>query len=305
MAAMKLGRRISESGGTLPDTLVGGTILNTGARAAAWAGQQAPDAATARRLVADLLALEDSGATYQRALEGEFYFTRRNLEAFRAGGDALKQAFVELHVVMDSLNQSLKPFDVFKGKIFGPGDALPELPEIPAYPYEENKSKWLKEPPPEVLRQIEQAKATDWDKKMRAAAEAFRRARLIKPTTWAEWKKMRSPARDSDGKSVPTEDGEFEDVADMLCSTIIRNTARIRLARVSLLVRAWMYEHTGEPPDNLDALVPDLLPALPMDPFDGKPLRYDRQKLWCVEADLSDNAGENDGGGGDDLVQPL
>jgi hypothetical protein len=93
-------------------------------------------------------------------------------------------------------------------------------------------------------------------------------------------------------------------VAGSLYSAVIRNSARVRLARVSLLVRAWMYEHSGEPPDKLDALVPGLLPTLPLDPFDGKPLRYDREKIWSVDANLVDDMGKADGGRGD-LVEPL
>jgi hypothetical protein len=51
----------------------------------------------------------------------------------------------------------------------------------------------------------------------------------------------------------------------------------------------------GEPPERLDQLVPDFLPAVPLDPFDGKPLRYRREGagwvIWSVGSDMkNDNA---------------
>ncbi len=49
----------------------------------------------------------------------------------------------------------------------------------------------------------------------------------------------------------------------------------------------------GSPPNQLSDLVPDLLPAIPTDPFDGKPLRYRREGkdwvLWSVGSDLKDD----------------
>ena len=36
---------------------------------------------------------------------------------------------------------------------------------------------------------------------------------------------------------------------------------------------------TGSCPETLDALVPELLPSVPLDPFDGKPLKYRRQSV--------------------------
>ncbi len=38
----------------------------------------------------------------------------------------------------------------------------------------------------------------------------------------------------------------------------------------------------GRFPKNLDELVPNYLPALPVDPFDGQPLRYKPLEKGCV-----------------------
>ena len=77
--------------------------------------------------------------------------------------------------------------------------------------------------------------------------------------------------------------------------------ARTNLSMRELQLRAAiaLYEqHHGEPPENLDALVPDFLPAVPEDPFSGKPLRYLRRggnwKLWSVGSDLKDDGGAVD-----------
>ena len=49
----------------------------------------------------------------------------------------------------------------------------------------------------------------------------------------------------------------------------------------------------GKPPEQLTDLVPDFLPLVPIDPFDGKPLRYRREGtewvIWSVGSDLKDD----------------
>jgi hypothetical protein len=78
-----------------------------------------------------------------------------------------------------------------------------------------------------------------------------------------------------------------------------REWARHDLIKRVLQVRAalalYRKQH-GAPPDRLDALVPEFLPEVPSDPFDGEPLRYARTergwKLWSVGYDLKDNGGE-------------
>ncbi len=70
--------------------------------------------------------------------------------------------------------------------------------------------------------------------------------------------------------------------------------ARHRLAMVAIALKLYRREH-GRYPENLQALVPRYLPQVPLDPFDGKPLRYQRLKsgfkLWSVGPDLKDDGG--------------
>ncbi len=85
-------------------------------------------------------------------------------------------------------------------------------------------------------------------------------------------------------------------VAFMLMPTLYR-IAEFRFAadlehaaaRLRLAARAYELEK-GRPPPSLEALVPDYLDAVPADPFDGKPLRYDpaRRLVWSVGKDLVD-----------------
>ena len=67
-------------------------------------------------------------------------------------------------------------------------------------------------------------------------------------------------------------------------------------------------------PDDLNALVPEYLPEIPLDPYDGQPFRYSKteKKVWAVGSDLIDHGGKTmndaimtDRPGGYDLVVPL
>ncbi len=73
-----------------------------------------------------------------------------------------------------------------------------------------------------------------------------------------------------------------------------------RIDFVVVALRLYRYER-GHYPDNLHALVPKYLPSIPLDPYDGKPLRYRKLgkgfKVWSVGQDRKD-----DGGSGDDIV---
>jgi len=70
-------------------------------------------------------------------------------------------------------------------------------------------------------------------------------------------------------------------------SLFVRRAASIAVALMRHRLR------TGELPASLDALVPDFLPALPVDPFTHEPIRYDpvRGILWSPGADGIDGGG--------------
>jgi len=68
--------------------------------------------------------------------------------------------------------------------------------------------------------------------------------------------------------------------------------AQDRLAQAGLALRRYYNEH-GTLPANLGSLVPKYLAAVPLDPYDGKPLRYDaaRRLVYAVGTSLTDNDG--------------
>ena len=75
--------------------------------------------------------------------------------------------------------------------------------------------------------------------------------------------------------------------------------ANSALRATQLMVALVIYEEQhGELPAQLDALVPGILPAVPLDPFDGKPIRYDRERriVWAVGEDGVDGGGVGEPG---------
>ena len=52
-----------------------------------------------------------------------------------------------------------------------------------------------------------------------------------------------------------------------------RGTARVRLALAAVAVARYRLAN-GQLPDRLEDLAPKYLESVPVDPFDGKPIRY-------------------------------
>jgi hypothetical protein len=59
----------------------------------------------------------------------------------------------------------------------------------------------------------------------------------------------------------------------------------------------------GQAPAKLEQLVPEFLTAVPVDPFDGKPLRYavrpDRRVVYSIGKNGQDNGGQEQGDRGE------
>jgi hypothetical protein len=60
-----------------------------------------------------------------------------------------------------------------------------------------------------------------------------------------------------------------------------------------MALECWKARHGGALPPTLDALVPEYLDAVPLDPYDGKPLRYSAEKkiAYSVGGDGTDSGG--------------
>jgi hypothetical protein len=89
-----------------------------------------------------------------------------------------------------------------------------------------------------------------------------------------------------------------------------RDRGRLEAARCTIAIYVYERKH-GARPERLDQLVEaKILPEVPRDPFDGKPLRYSRDRgiIWSVGRDGKDNGGRKPARGeGDallDLIRP-
>ena len=73
-----------------------------------------------------------------------------------------------------------------------------------------------------------------------------------------------------------------------------RNDVQLQATRTILALRACQLTH-GKLPADLNALVPEFLEALPVDDFDGKPLRYTPEKkiVYSVGKNLKDDGGDD------------
>ena len=70
--------------------------------------------------------------------------------------------------------------------------------------------------------------------------------------------------------------------------------AQLQATRTILALRAYQLTHGNLPPD-LNALVPEFLDAVPIDDFDGQPLRYsaERKIVYSVGRNLKDDGGDD------------
>ncbi len=74
------------------------------------------------------------------------------------------------------------------------------------------------------------------------------------------------------------------ELASSVARTFAWHNARNRLLRTGLALRAYWLEHGEVLPPNLEMLVPEYLPTVPLDPFSEKPICYDREqkRIWLV-----------------------
>ena len=77
---------------------------------------------------------------------------------------------------------------------------------------------------------------------------------------------------------------------------LAHNSAVVRSAGTTLAVERWRLAN-GRMPESIGQLVPAFLPAVPLDPYNGQPLRYkpgeDGYQVYSVGEDLIDNGGDD------------
>ena len=78
------------------------------------------------------------------------------------------------------------------------------------------------------------------------------------------------------------------DVLEQKC----KEASAVAATRVLIALKAFKVQK-GRLPETLDELVPEYLDAVPLDDFDGKPLRYNAEKkvIYSVGKDLRDDGG--------------
>ena len=84
--------------------------------------------------------------------------------------------------------------------------------------------------------------------------------------------------------------------ASALVNRTALGQATIRTALSAVAVENWRNSHHGEIPDSLNALVPTLLPSIPIDPYNGQPLKFKKKSkgyvIYSVGPDLQDDGGK-------------
>jgi hypothetical protein len=84
------------------------------------------------------------------------------------------------------------------------------------------------------------------------------------------------------------------DTHDPLLDRVTDTHALQRVTMTALALRLYRKEN-GRYPENLQQLVPKYLPSVPIDPYDGKPLRYRKLqkgfKVWSVGGNRKDDGG--------------
>jgi hypothetical protein len=75
----------------------------------------------------------------------------------------------------------------------------------------------------------------------------------------------------------------------------LETRARMEAAKTAIAIERYRLAHQGAVPPTLDALVPNFVEAIPVDPFDHQPLRFKRLErgyvVYSIGADGIDNGG--------------
>jgi hypothetical protein len=136
-------------------------------------------------------------------------------------------------------------------------------------------------PPSELLRDLKSQRAF--------ADETFKHALAMRQALFPERLKvdeyMASRAKEASGKKYY--------ISQLLLGALGKATRReaaglanLRLAQTGIALERFRQANGGQYPDSLAKLTPTLLPEVPVDPFDGKPLHYDRSgegyELGCT-----------------------
>jgi hypothetical protein len=178
----------------------------------------------------------------------------------------------DMHLVLDAVTQGLRPVSRLPRK----GDNADVLPSWP-----EKARDWMTDRFPANVDECH----LWWLR---------RTTRLLRETVPAPWhERARAVAAFAADDTTPQR-FDFGRSITMLFPRLQYGRARLLCAITAIAAERYRMAHGGWPP-SLDAVVPEFLPAVPTDPFDGQILNYKRLAdgfvVYSVGPDLTDNSG--------------
>lgn len=283
MGEMKCFRNITTSGSSLITTVIGSKMLQFAAQHTGGISRFVSDTKVARKFAEDLTVFEEVGKPLKATLQGDFRAEKDILEICRVGGEPLKQMLVAHHLALRKVAQ-MSNTEASEAATSVKGSEENSMPVAP----------------PSVLEDMEAIKLFNFDSLSEKLALEYGEHFRKPMSTWNEF----TQAFPEYYSIEPKPPGFSPSVSAMLQASVVSKSsnfrilykslftclAQVRLARLALLVKAWRLDHADALPDALEQLIPDYTFALPIDPFDGKPLRYDKSKrlLWSISKSLED-----------------
>lgn len=258
---MRYGNRLQQASGILVEYLVGSAIVSMGVgQARDLARDGRCGAAERARLTAGLAELEP-GAGLENVVKGEYLCMADMLQQCRDG--AAYQSYWAW-----GFDPAIKRFLL---TLFG------RVLYFPSYFMQYNRTHhWHAD----TLRLLRGHAATPYgDHPLRDRSDDRR-----PPSHDTRW-----PFANALGRHIwRIVSSTLDSVIHLTCCT----ESDLSATRLLLACRAYE-ETTGHLPETLEALVPDYLPAVPRDPFDGAPFRYsaERRLVYSVGENLKDDGG--------------
>lgn len=159
---------------------------------------------------------------------------------------------------------------------------------------------WKTKMPEEVTAAFQAAEKVDWKAYIRDQADGCRALRKADTSSVPAFRASFHPvdtAHYVKGTALePLFTSSLDAKVDVVYLKLCASTASaVRLGRVAAMLRQYEIKNKRLPAALTD-LVPDYCSAVPLDPFDGKPVRYDAnaKRVWCVGLNLKDEKGAAD-----------
>jgi hypothetical protein len=283
----RFGLKVCEAEPMLTDLIFAAMLIRIGSgTVACMATMPGFDSATLRRAAREMDACDRVAAAMRRGIRGECRWNLLYRESLVKGGQARRNLVLELAAFKEWESAVLDKSAKRSNK--EPGDPADFL------------EQWKQALPEKVQAALRDADKVNWEPLLKAEAGYCQALIKADNRSLVAFRASFSPPEDVDvTKGTALEPLFSSPVNGGIDKGYIHSTtnasARIRLARAILLLRAYELDH-GRLPATLDELAPDYWASVPKDPFDEKPLRYDAaaRRVWCVAENLKDDKGAND-----------